>query len=103
MGSVPRSRVSPQLWTIPARAEIQTHNLELQVSGTDNGKRARTQLQEVKGLFINNDKLNKQKQPRRVKTNWQAGQGRTQDIRRPNIWQRTHTELQTQGDFKGSK
>ncbi len=23
--------------------------------------------------------------------------------RRPNIWQRTHTELQAQGDYKGSK
>ncbi len=30
-GSVPCSRVSPQSWTIPARAEIQTHNLRLQV------------------------------------------------------------------------
>ncbi len=28
---VPCSRVSPQSWTIPARAEIQTHNLGLQV------------------------------------------------------------------------
>ncbi len=28
-GSVPCSRVSPQSWTIPARAGIQTHNLEL--------------------------------------------------------------------------
>ncbi len=30
-GSVPCSRVSPQSWTIPARAEIRTHNLRLQV------------------------------------------------------------------------
>ncbi len=30
-GSVPCSRVSPQSWTIPARAEIRTHNLGLQV------------------------------------------------------------------------
>ncbi len=30
-GSVPCSRVSPQSWTIPAGAEIQTHNLGLQV------------------------------------------------------------------------
>ncbi len=30
-GSVPCSRVSLQSWTIPAGAEIQTHNLELQV------------------------------------------------------------------------
>ncbi len=30
-GSVPCSRVSPQSWTIPAAAEIRTHNLELQV------------------------------------------------------------------------
>jgi len=30
-GSVPCSRVSPQSWTIPAGAEIQTHNLWLQV------------------------------------------------------------------------
>ncbi len=30
-GSVPCSRVSPQLWTIPAGAEIRTHNLGLQV------------------------------------------------------------------------
>jgi len=30
-GSVPCSRISPQSWTIPARAEIQTHNLRLQV------------------------------------------------------------------------
>ncbi len=28
-GSVPCSRVSPQSWTLPARAEIQTHNLGL--------------------------------------------------------------------------
>ncbi len=32
----------------------------------------------------------------------QTGQGRSQDIRRHNIWQRTHMELQTQGDYKGS-
>ncbi len=30
-GSVPCSRVSPQSWTIPAGAEIRTHNLGLQV------------------------------------------------------------------------
>ncbi len=30
-GSVPCSTVSPQSWTIPARAEIRTHNLRLQV------------------------------------------------------------------------
>ncbi len=30
-GSVPCSRVSPQSWTIPAGAEIRTHNLDLQV------------------------------------------------------------------------
>ncbi len=30
-GSVPCSRVSPQSWTLPAGAEIQTHNLGLQV------------------------------------------------------------------------
>ncbi len=30
-GSVPCSRVSPQSWTIPAGAEIRTHNLRLQV------------------------------------------------------------------------
>ncbi len=30
-GSVPCSRVSPHSWTIPAGAEIQTHNLGLQV------------------------------------------------------------------------
>ncbi len=30
-GSVPCSRVSPQSWTIPAGAEIWTHNLGLQV------------------------------------------------------------------------
>ncbi len=30
-GSVPCSRVSPQSWTIPAGAQIQTHNLGLQV------------------------------------------------------------------------
>ncbi len=30
-GSVPCSRVSPQSWTIPARAQIRTHNLGLQV------------------------------------------------------------------------
>ncbi len=30
-GSVPCTRVSPQSWTIPAGAEIQTHNLRLQV------------------------------------------------------------------------
>ncbi len=66
MGSVPCSRVSPQSWTIPAGAEIRTHNLRLQVSGTDNGKSARTQLQEVKGLFINNDKLKKQKQEKQT-------------------------------------
>ncbi len=30
-GSVPRSRVSPQSWTIPAGAEIRTHNLRLHV------------------------------------------------------------------------
>ncbi len=30
-GSVPCLRVSPQSWTIPALAEIQTHNLGLQV------------------------------------------------------------------------
>ncbi len=30
-GLVPCSRVSPQSWTIPARAEIGTHNLGLQV------------------------------------------------------------------------
>jgi len=30
-GSVPCSMVSPQSWTIPAGAEIQTHNLGLQV------------------------------------------------------------------------
>ncbi len=30
-GSVPCSRVSPQSWTIPAAAEIRTHNLRLQV------------------------------------------------------------------------
>ncbi len=30
-GSVPCSRVSPQSWTIPARAEIRTHNLGLQI------------------------------------------------------------------------
>ncbi len=30
-GSVPCSRVSPQSWTIPAGAEIQTYNLGLQV------------------------------------------------------------------------
>ncbi len=30
-GSVPCSRVSPQSWTIPAGAEIGTHNLGLQV------------------------------------------------------------------------
>ncbi len=29
--SVPCSRVSPQSWTLPARARIQTHNLGLQV------------------------------------------------------------------------
>ncbi len=28
-GSVPCSRVSPQSWTLPARAGIQTHNLGL--------------------------------------------------------------------------
>ncbi len=64
-----------------------------------------------KRLFINNKtkQTNKQKQPRRGQTDWQAGQGRAghgmaQDIRRrTNIWQRTHTELQTQGDYKGSK
>ncbi len=28
-GSVPCSRVSPQSWTLPARARIQTHNLGL--------------------------------------------------------------------------
>ncbi len=36
----------------------------------------------------------------------QTGQGWTRldtRHRRPNIWQRTHTELQTQGDYKGSK
>ncbi len=38
---------------------------------------ARTQLQEVKGLFIHK-KLNKRtKTTRRGKTNWLAGQGRT--------------------------
>ncbi len=26
-----------------------------------------------------------------------------QDTRRPNIWQQTHTGLQTQGDYKESK
>ncbi len=30
-GSVPCSKVSRQLWTIPAGAEIRTHNLGLQV------------------------------------------------------------------------
>ncbi len=30
-GSVPCSRVSPQSWTIPAGAEVRTHNLGLQV------------------------------------------------------------------------
>ncbi len=30
-GLVPCSRVSPQSWTIPAGAEIRTHNLGLQV------------------------------------------------------------------------
>ncbi len=30
-GSVPCSRVSPQSWTLPARAGIRTHNLGLQV------------------------------------------------------------------------
>ncbi len=30
-GSMPCSRVSPQSWTIPAGAEIRTHNLGLQV------------------------------------------------------------------------
>ncbi len=54
------------------------------LSGPVNGKRARTQLQEVKGLFINNNnKRNNQKQPHRGKTKWQAGQGWTrQDTRR---------------------
>ncbi len=31
MGSVPCSRDSPQSWTIPAGAEIRTHNFGLQV------------------------------------------------------------------------
>ncbi len=31
VGSVPCSRVSPQSWTIPAWAEIRTHNLGLQI------------------------------------------------------------------------
>ncbi len=31
VGSVPCSRVSPQSWTLPAGAEIRTHNLGLQV------------------------------------------------------------------------
>ncbi len=31
VGSVPCSNVSPQSWTIPAGAEIRTHNLGLQV------------------------------------------------------------------------
>ncbi len=30
-GSVPCSRVSPQSWTLPAGAEIRTHNLGFQV------------------------------------------------------------------------
>ncbi len=40
-------------------------------------------MQEVKGLFIYNNKTNKQKPPRRGKTDWlagwqgRAGQGRT--------------------------
>ncbi len=41
-----------------------------------NGKRARTQLQEEKWLFINDNKQNKQKQPHRGKTDWQAGKAR---------------------------
>ncbi len=41
-----------------------------------NGKRARTQLQEEKWLFINDNKQNKQKQLHRGKTDWQAGKAR---------------------------
>ncbi len=52
------------------------------MSGWVEGKRARTQLQEVKGLFINNNKQNKQKKPVEKKQTGKqdkAGQDRTQD------------------------
>ncbi len=56
---------------------------KLWLSGMGNGKRARTKLQEEKGLFINNNNNNKQKQPHGEKQTGKqarldkAGQGRT--------------------------
>ncbi len=52
------------------------------LSGWVEGKRARTQLQEVKGLFINNNKQNKQKQPRRGKKTGKLASWTRQDVRR---------------------
>ncbi len=46
-GSVPCSRVSPQSWTIPAGAEIQTHNLGLQVQRSTNQKCLKVSLFEI--------------------------------------------------------
>ncbi len=69
-------------------------------------------MQEVKGLLFRIIKqTNKQKLPRRGKTDWLdwtrlgwTGQGwtghKTSDD--PTYGKRTHTELQTQGDYKGS-
>ncbi len=88
---------------------------KLWLSGMGNGKRARTKLQEEKGLFINNNKNNKQKQPHREKQTGKqarldkAGQGRTGQDRTQGIHSKRHKmtnqprKLQTQGDLKGSK
>ncbi len=45
----------------------------------------------------------KQKQPCRGKTDWQGRAGQDTRHKTSNIWQRTHSELQTPGDYKGSK
>ncbi len=51
-----------------------------------------------KQRFINNSNINKTNKNDHVGEK-QTGKAHTTS----NIWQRTHTELQTQGDYKGSK
>ncbi len=69
--------------------------------------RARTQMHEGKGIFINNNinNTNKNFPIWEKQTGWtrqgKARQDRTQGIH--SIKQRTNKGLQTQGDYKGSK